>query len=482
MSWKNRKMKNEIYILTVILLLLVSPLASATIEENYESNDIWGKLEWLFFGETFSFAGDTLCCNQCPETTSGVVPHGQTYTQEDIDCSQFSDCDDKSCVINYRKRFDLDGSTSNYKERWCTSMPNLQSPPLGANTYKWEYECYACQEPRCSGEGQLGIDECTSDNDCRNGYYCDIASGYTQGTCHQPYCGNNICEPLESSSSCPVDCGPENTGYNDGDICGDCGIWTNGECEEDFNWCDMDGICDECETFATCPVDCSDDSDCDDGDEKCLFDGVEYRIYALCEDGEWVHKGNVKDKCGIECTENSDCDNDEWCNHVNECEELEEGEGNCASPYTPSKEISIPLFGGLTFTILGEPRCGEPLTKKQFKTATDKEIVLAICNVDRNCNQRKGYIVDCVSQETAGVQVDTSLKDKIKDFFETTNTPGLCLATPEDGDCLDFIRDLGANWDFLDNECNSGYAIIGGIVLIFMLFMMMATAGGRRRN
>ncbi|MBN1385646.1 right-handed parallel beta-helix repeat-containing protein [Candidatus Woesearchaeota archaeon] len=97
------------------------------------------------------------------------------------------------------------------------------------------------------------------------------------------YCGDNVCDPDESCSSCPEDCGKCPTGGSPIVLKGP-GTY--------FPWCG-DNICNDGETCAICPQDCG---NCNDGDGGGGY--IEICGNNLCGNSE--HCGNCPADCG-EC-------------------------------------------------------------------------------------------------------------------------------------------------------------------------------------
>lgn len=146
---------------------------------------------------------------------------------------------------------------------------------IGENYQNCQFDCDESQEATC-GNGIIEYgEECEGLN--LNGQSCQsLGASYSGGllrctanclydysACE--YCGNFICEVMETASNCSIDC---SLGQN---ICG------NGQCEpgetvlncavdcDDENYYCGDGICSASETVSTCPVDCAVLPYCGDG-------------------------------------------------------------------------------------------------------------------------------------------------------------------------------------------------------------------------
>lgn len=127
-----------------------------------------------------------------------------------------------------------------------------------------------------------------------------------------------------------------------------------------------------------------------------------------------------------------------------------------------------------TSTWRAENKCSESRTKKEFKTATDKEIEDSFCQRDANCNPRIGYEVDCVSAETASVDVSQFrgiLEGLLGKIFTGTTDPGLCLAIAEDEKTSGDFFEKFAWFTITGDKQQDGALIFGGLVFAMLIIL-----------
>ncbi len=84
------------------------------------------------------------------------------------------------------------------------------------------------EEPYCGDEVINGEEECESDGDCGEGYYCSDCSCYPEEG-PEPYCGDGTCDEGES---CCADCGGCG---GSGPYCGDGYVTSGEECDDGNN-------------------------------------------------------------------------------------------------------------------------------------------------------------------------------------------------------------------------------------------------------
>jgi hypothetical protein len=98
---------------------------------------------------------------------------------------------------------------------------------------------------------------CTQDKHCDDGDDLCTTDQCVDTTCVQSFngdpacCGNAACDPWETCSTCPSDCGS---------CCGN-GACQGGEncsnCPQDCGSCCGNGVCDSNESSVSCPTDCT---------------------------------------------------------------------------------------------------------------------------------------------------------------------------------------------------------------------------------
>ena len=98
---------------------------------------------------------------------------------------------------------------------------------------------------------------------------------------------------------------------------------------------------------------------------------------------------------------------------------------------------------------------------------------VSLCEIDENCTLRKGYEVECLNERS--IIVETGINpnknawletwEAVGGFFEITTERGVCYATPEKQDLLEYINkffeDLDATKIML-----IGAVSLGGIIII----------------
>ncbi len=140
-------------------------------------------------------------------------------------------------------------------------------------------------------------------------------------------CGSGTCEPGESCSSCPADCGacPR---------CGDgaCnGAETCADCPGDCGSCCGNGACDPSESCGSCPSDCGACPRCGDGDcngtENCT--SCPGDCGSCCGDGT-CDTGESCESCANDCGACTRC-GDGVCDAIESCESCEGDCGTCGS-------------------------------------------------------------------------------------------------------------------------------------------------------
>ncbi len=149
-------------------------------------------------------------------------------------------------------------------------------------------------------------------------------------------------------------------------------------------------------------------------------------------------------RVGYMCNLKADCESNLVCNE----------NGRCAEP---SGTDSCEPF-------LLRPRCSISRTKAEFKEATKKMVTDSLCDFDKHCESRTDYEVKCVAPASAGASV--SLIDRV--LFPHS---GVCLATSEEKlDVCGLLEPL-AFIGITGDDCTDGGILIGGIILIALLFL-----------
>lgn len=108
-------------------------------------------------------------------------------------------------------------------------------------------------------------------------------------------CGDNICEPGESCSFCPEDCGECPPPVCGGKSAAPLVIFSSPVRLDHINDCLKDGVCEETESFVTCPEDCPNelpgcerfnDESCNSGSQIAANEGVEKRRWQTPKAGQ----------------------------------------------------------------------------------------------------------------------------------------------------------------------------------------------------
>ena len=117
------------------------------------------------------------------------------------------------------------------------------------------------------------------------------------GLVDEECCGNGMCDPTETSCTCPEDCGPETCG--NAFCCGADGE-TSCSCPADCGSSCGDGCCNGGETCASCPADCAlgcGDGCCTGGEDTCTCSAD---CGSSCGDG-CCNSAETCDSCPADC-------------------------------------------------------------------------------------------------------------------------------------------------------------------------------------
>jgi hypothetical protein len=307
-------------------------------------------------------SGNTLNEYYCNGTTWNVATTTCSYGCRDGRC--ISSACSNDCV---------------YGERECHGNDEYRICGYFDSDVCTEWKAYECDADETCDDGYCEVDDGNNDDDCDAGYEnvyrcsgswrqrlyvasdCDetwidytlCSHGCSGTTCNSgpnQYCGDNVCNNGETSSSCPHDCGTQNTCGNG--VCGsgetpvncpqDCGTCGNGVCNsgETTSNCPQDcgtnycgnGVCGSGESSTNCPQDCGipivcGDSVCSNGETNCPQDcGPVY----VCGDG--VCNG-VEDcnSCAQDCSICTVC-GDNLCTGSERCGSCIADCGECVDP------------------------------------------------------------------------------------------------------------------------------------------------------
>ncbi len=190
-----------------------------------------------------------------------------------------------------------------------------------------------------------GGGECSANNDCSEGYYCEKDIGDCDGT------GECTQKPSECPEIWAPVCGCDNVTYENSCYAARNGVnvlhegecVSNGECTENHE-CDEDEYCEkergDCDGTGECspiPVECPDIwapiCGCDNVTYENWCDAARNGVNVLHED-ECVSNG--------ECTENHECGEDEYCEKERgDCD----GTGECTQKPEDCPDIWAPVCG-----------------------------------------------------------------------------------------------------------------------------------------
>ena len=183
-----------------------------------------------------------------------------------------------------------------------------------------------------------------------------------------------------------------------------------------------------------------------------------------CGDGKC--QSGEEESCLDDCSDLFECNKDGFCSSIETCdcsdcfvEERCDLNDACAKPLPISEKLSMTnnptvfrgkCLVGISFlglfdcveskvTDLDEflstgttLRCSDSLTKKEFKTASDYQLMDSLCEESRNCAPREGYDVSCVRESIVNVKIPTSVLDWWSEHIAGNPVKGVCLAEAED--------------------------------------------------
>jgi hypothetical protein len=137
-------------------------------------------------------------------TYSGTLNNGETLKGLGNKLGNVECCPNEA---NCKSDFTYD-KVSNIPEAECFS--DLQCFNLGGYVpiSQTSYVTYNCINEKCVKSNPIAV-ECTTSAQCSDGKICDLSTtnyGHCINQVNNEYCGDDVCQITESSTSCPTDC------------------------------------------------------------------------------------------------------------------------------------------------------------------------------------------------------------------------------------------------------------------------------------